>query len=201
MENQSTSELNQNLLQKLLTKKVFLTLAGAIILAEVLWAGWSLFKSGSQSSLSPSPLQPKSTTVALQAQKEKVKVGETVTVFIQLTSDKETDGTDLIINFDPKLLSLEGQDKSPVVVGGLYNDYPLNKAEAGKITVSGLASEKGVLADGLFGKVTFKAVSAGRAEVKLEFVKGATTDTNVIEKGSGEDVLEDVKNVTITILE
>lgn len=191
---------------KFLTKRVIFIILGVIILAEVLWAGWSLFKTTNESSVSaPSVVtQPKSTVVTLETPKQAVKVGEKFTVSIRISSDKLTDGTDLIITYDPKLLSVEtvGADKTPVILGTLYSDYPLNKLDLslGKITVSGVTTQKGgVKADGLFGSIVFTATAAGVTQVSLDFSPGKTADSNVTETGTGKDVLEKVENLEVNI--
>lgn len=189
-------------INKILSKKLLLGLFGLIILAELIWAGVYVFNMNNQSDSAPQASSPIITKVELTSDKNQVKIGEEFTVSINIVSDYLTDGVDLIINFDPELLSVEtaGEDKAPVVLGALYQDFPVNKIEAGKITVSGITDGEGVLANGLFGSVIFKTKKAGQTSVGLDFQKDNTTDTNVIEKGTGKDILMDVKNVNITIL-
>jgi len=186
-------------IKKLLAKKILLGLFGLIILGELIWAGMAFLKTNNEPPQASEVSSPTITKVELTSDKSEVAAGEQFTVSINILSTYETDGVDLIISFDPKLLSVEDA-KAPVVLGTLYNDFPVNKIEAGKITVSGIADESGVLANGLFGSIVFKSKSPGTTAVSLEFQKGNTTDTNVIEKGTGKDILEDVKNVNITIL-
>lgn len=192
-------------MEKFLTKRNIFILLSVVILAEVIWAGWTLFKPTPQTSVPPPQvIQPKPTVVALETSKKEVKVGDKFTVSIKVSSDKLSDGSDFIISFDPKLLTIEtvGAEKAPVVVGTLYNDYPLNKLDLslGKITVSGVTTQKdGVKADGLFGSLVFKAKAAGVTQVSLDFSPGKTSDSNVTESGSGKDVLEKVENLEVNI--
>lgn len=197
---------NQNLAGKLLTKRNIFIVLGVIILVEVVWALTTLTKySTPPSARINSQTQTNTTSIRLVADKASVKVGEKVNVTINISSNKLTDGTDLIINFDPKLLSPQmAADKQPVLAGNIYSAYPQNSLDPnkpGRITVSGITQAKeGVLANGLFGTIVFQARAAGKAKVSLEFSPGSTVDSNVIESGTGQDVLDKVDNLEINIL-
>lgn len=193
-------------MEKFLTKRNIFILLSVVILAEVIWAGWTLFKPTPPPELTTQSavVQSKPVTITLQSPKTQLSVGEKFTVSINIFSDKLTDGTDLIILYDPKILSVEGQGtaKVPVLLGTLYSDYPINKLDdtAGRITVSGISNKPGgVNPSGLFGSVIFQAKSPGLAKISLDFTAGSTADTNVTETGSGKDVLEKVNNLEIKI--
>lgn len=194
-------------MDKYLTRRNIFIVLGVVVLLEVLWALRILIRP------TPPPPSPttapvvklKPTTITLEASKNDIRVGEKITVSVNISSDKKTDGTDLLITYDPKLLSVEkiGQTGQPVIVGTIYNDYPLNglDAKAGRITVSGITDTSGgVLTDGLFGSVVFVAKNPGPAKISLEFSPGSTADSNVTESGSGKDVLEKVEGLEINIL-
>lgn len=188
----------ENIFGKFLNRKVLLTIFGVIILAEIIWAGWVFYGMNTQVPKNTTVVQAKPTQIKLQTDQTTVKVGDQFSVFINVSSSFETDGTDLIITFDPKLLSA-----SPLTLGTLYNDYPVNKIDAtlGKITVSGISTGvKGIIPNGIFGTIVFSALSSGQAAVTLDFTPSSTVDTNVIEKDSGKDVLEKVKNLNVTIV-
>ncbi len=194
-----------NLIRRLLTKRNIFIVLGLVILAEVSWATWILMRP------TPPPVQitapvvkVKPAIVSLVAPTNTIKVGEKVTVSINISSDKKTDGTDLLITYDPKLLSVEtvGGTKQPVIAGTIYNDYPLNSVDEklGRITVSAITDTKGgVLADGLFGSVVFVGKAAGNAQISLDFTPSSTADSNVTESGTGRDVLEKVNNLEMEI--
>ncbi len=189
-------QTNQKPPNNILNKKVLLTIFGIIILAEIIWAGWVFYK-GQTPKSQQIIRQAKPTEIILRTDREQVKVGDEFSVAIAITSDKETDGADLIINYNSKLLSA-----SPTALTSIYNDYPVNKVDAivGKITVSGISTgTSGIVPNGLFGTITFKALAPGQAAITLDFVPSSTVDTNVIEKDSGKDVLESVKNLNIVI--
>lgn len=195
-----------NMSHKLLTKKNVFIVLGMVIVLEVVWALWSLMGHSVTNPPSPATVktltQVKPTTVSLEANKTTLKVGEQVTVSIKLSSNKKTDGTDLIITYDPKILSVQTVANQPVRVGTIYSDYPSNVLDdkLGKVTVSGITSQPGgVLADGPFGTITFVAKSVGQSKISLDFTAGKTTDSNVIEVGTGKDVLEKVQNLEVVI--
>lgn len=190
-------------------RNIFIAL-GVVIVLEIIWAGWTLLGWGQ--SIKPQPpvrrppdatTQAKPTKVSLEADRDNLKVDEKVTISIKLSSSKKTDGTDLIILYDPKLLSVEAAASPPVTVGTIYSDYPKNEVDnkEGRITVSGITGVSGgVLPDGLFGSFIFKALVPGTAKVSLDFKKGNTGDSNVVESGTGQDVLESVTNLELNIL-
>lgn len=184
----------------ILTKRNLFIVLGVIIAAEIIWAGWSIFKGTTpQVSTQETPSgEPVQTTVTLTSDKASLKLGEKATVSINLSSNSKTDGLDLIITYDPKLLSAK-----PVTLGTLYSDYPQNVLDdkAGRISVSGITGQAGgILADGLFGKVEFRAKAPGVAAISLEFTPGESSDSNVTESGTGKDILEKVNNLELNIL-
>lgn len=191
-------------MDKILNRKVLLTVFAVIILAEIIWAG-SVFLGGQSQSakvtntkVMQEAVSAKGTEIELKTDQQSVKVGDKFSVSINISSNSETDGADLIINYNPKLLSA-----SPVSLTSLYNDYPVNKIDAqlGKITVSGISTDEiGIVPNGLFGTITFKALASGQAAITLEFAPLSTVDTNVIEKQTGKDILENVTNLSVTII-
>lgn len=185
---------------KQIPKKYLLILVAAVLLAELFWAYKSLGPNYLQESVSISAgsNMASGAAISLSTPKTTIKVGEEMVVSVNISSQELTDGTDLIIVYNPEILS--GQ---PVKPGTIYNDFPLNTVdqEAGKITVSGITSATGgVLANGLFGTIVFQAKKAGSAEVSLEYVPGSTTDSNVIESKTAKDLLTEVKNLEVNII-
>lgn len=196
-------------MQKYLTRRNIFIALGVIVAIEVIWALWTLFGTSAAIPTLPSPVpsaetQVSKTTISLQSDKTSYKTGEKITVSIILSSEKLSDGADLIINFDPDKLSVENAPGGdPVVFGAIYSEYPSNvlNAKEGRISVSGISTQSGgVLANGLFGAITFRAKSEGLANISLEFSPGSTADSNVTESGTGKDVLEEVENLELTIL-
>lgn len=185
-------------MDKLLTKRNIFIALGVIIALEIIWAGLTLLKPTPPSTRVSEEAVPKITAVSLRSPKTNLKVGEKVTVDINLSSGSRVDGADLVINYDPKILSAE-----LVVAGAIFRDFPSNKVDEklGRITVSGITDQiGGVLADGLFGSVEFMAKKVGTARVSVEFTPGSTADSNLTESGTGQDILEKVNDLEINIL-
>lgn len=185
-------------------KKLIFGIIGVVLLAELVWAGFTLLGerkvgSGTVESLPGGA----SGALSLNSSRSSLKVGETVIVSIDVSSQVATDGIDVILLYDPKLLSVvAGTNKLPVAFGTLYSDYPSNQVDEGigRITLSGITSQAGgVVAKGTVGMVTFTAKAPGIAKVALDFTPGSTTDSNVIETRSAKDVLKSVKDLELNI--
>ncbi|MBI2020254.1 hypothetical protein HYS94_02430 [Candidatus Daviesbacteria bacterium] len=185
---------------KITRGRLILIILALIILGEVIWAVLTL----KPSSNIPSAVQQQTaTSVSLNSEKATVKVGEQINTTINLSSDIKTDGVDLIIKFDPNLLAVSEATAGagPVKVGSIYSAYPQNLLESpGRIVISGITNQPGgILANGVFGTITFKAKKVGVTDISFEFTPSTTTDSNIIESGTGKDVLEKVNNLQLNI--
>ena len=128
-----------------------------------------------------------------------IKVGEEFDVGLLLdTKGVETSGTDVIINYDPAVV--EVLDVRP---GILYQKYPLNEIDAlgGKIGFSAVAEPpKTFSGKGALAYLKLKALKAGTATLQIEFTKGATTDSNVVQAQSGgKDILDKIINAYYSV--
>lgn len=206
--NTNQQPANNNVFGKLLTRRNIFVVLAVVILGELIWAGSSLLK---PNNTTPSPAPVITTTIpveeptiiSLTSNVVQVKPGDKINVSINITSPKNTQGADIIINFDPKVLSLEtvGKKKEPVVLSGMYNEFPINEVEGGKITVSGISTtDGGVATNGLFGTVVFVAKAAGQTKVSIDFTPGSTTDSNVTQIEGGKDALSEVSDLEVKIL-
>lgn len=186
---------------------IIIALAGVSLF---LWRGQAQVKTDTAGSTlrqsSKSQTQTDSPTPAviiLSTSKNSVKVGEIFAVSINISSKNRSAGTDIIMIYDPNLLSVEvGTSDKPVQVGSIYQDYPVNSNDSnnGRIVVSGISSQsEGSLTSGLFGVVNFKAKKSGKTAISLDFAKGSTTDSNVTESESSTDILEAVQNAEVLV--
>lgn len=188
------------LMDKLLTRRNIFMVLGVVVGIELLWAGWSLIKSNAQFTptipvTDQTPLRQ--TAVTLSSSKTEYKVGDAIIVDINIFSTKQVDGADLIISFDPKVLTVK-----PVTLGTIFSDYPQNTIDAtlGKVSISGITAQPGgVKPNGEFGKLNFVVKAAGVAKISFDFTPGQTVDTNLIESGTGKDILETVNELEINI--
>lgn len=181
-----------------------------VLAAEVVWAAWTLSKPVQEAVQNAPTVSTTSkansslTSASLKVSGNTVKVGEKVTLTMALSSTKQTDGTDLIVLYSPKLLSpvVEGA-KALVTVGSLYSEYPINTVDekTGRIVISGITTAPGgVVAEGILGTITFVAKAAGKTSFTLDFTPGSTADSNIVETSSAKDILDEVRNVELTIV-
>lgn len=204
MDNQEFVNQGNKFSQYLTRRTIFVVLA-IIVVVELVWAAWILSKSPTpitSKTTTSKPVAQKPTEVTLKVDKASLKVGEKVTVSISLFSDKATDGTDLIISFDPKYLTPD-QVINPVKVGTVYTSYPTNSlgSQKDRIIVSGITNQtNGVVPQGVFGSIVFTARAPGKTLVNLDFTPGSTADSNVIESKTGKDLLEKVNNLELNIV-
>lgn len=120
------------------------------------------------------------------------------------TTGANTDGTDVILKYNPSQLTVTSVDQ-----GEIYPDYPSispNNSN-GTILVSGIASkDEPFTGTGKFATVHFTvtqtAAIGSSAAVNFDFDPAntqKTTDTNVVESGSVREVLSSVTNGSYTI--
>ena len=188
-------------------KKVLIIVAIVLIVAEIAWAVYILtrpvIKESSSQPASSSQVKPVVTgsiaSINLQGPVQ-AKIGDTFQVDIQLKANSLTDGTDLIIKFDPSILEVVQTNKKAITVGKIYQDYPVNVVDdKGLIVVSGVTLNKGFIDQGLFGTISFKAKGAGMAKISVDYTEKATTDSNVTESSTGTDILKSVINLELKI--
>lgn len=187
-------------MDKLLTRRNIFIVLGIIIGLEVIWAGWFLIQSNQNASKpvvsTQVVIQP--TSIILTSERNEYRVGDEIIVSISISSPKKVDGADLIVNFDPKVLTAK-----EATLGTIFSDYPQNKVDAnlGRVSVSGITSQAGgIIPQGEFGKLNFVAKAAGKARIYFDFTPGQTGDTNVSETATSKDILEEVNELELNIL-
>lgn len=119
--------------------------------------------------------------------------GQTYTVGIVLdAAGKSVDGTDVVINFDPAKVQIVD---SKVSTTTLLEQYPLNSIDnvKGKIRYSGLTFNSKPLT-GIIGTFKFRPLGKGEVNFAFDFTSGATTDSNIAEHGTAQDILGKVTN-------
>lgn len=184
-----------------LIKVIFVGL-GLILLAEVVYAVWVL-----KSSVPASPAPPVTQTItsslptiSLNAAKVNFAVNETVAVAVLIDSgNKNLTGVDLIVKFDPKVLEAT---PGGLIKGKILDEYPLMTVDQNKgiISISGVSNtENGFKGTGLFATINFKAKTPGQTLVTIDFQKGLSTDSNLVETSTSGDILEQVNNLELEI--
>lgn len=116
------------------------------------------------------------------------------------TGGLDTDGTDVLINYDPTKLTVESIDFT-----NLYDKYPgnSNDPQKGRIVISGLSSvEQPVNGKGTLATINFtvkKDAKEGETSLIFDFDpkdKLKTTDSNIVQRGKVTDILDSVVNAT-----
>lgn len=152
-----------------------------------------------------SPAYAYAATLSLAPSSGQMNKGCDVTVTIELdTQGAQTDGTDVILTYNPAVLTIQQSD---ITNGKVYADYPGNSVDAatGKVSISGIAQvAEAFSGKGTFATLKFKVNPAanGTATLKFDFDpnnKSKTTDSNVVERGTIADVLTSVTDGSYTI--
>lgn len=119
------------------------------------------------------------------------------------TGGAQTDGTDAILFYDATRFSATG-----IRSGTIYSDYPGNSIDPqnGKITVSGLSSVSSAFSgQGTLATIDFTVLETapeGATQITFDFDpqnKAKTTDSNVVERQTVADILNQVTNGSYTI--
>ena len=112
------------------------------------------------------------------------------------TGGNNTDGTDLIIGYDSNMLEVA---TASVTKGSIYGDYPLISVSGGKIAISGISIDSTFNGVGVLANLNFTAKQTGQTTLSVDYTAGKTTDSNIIETGSGKDILDQVTNLELII--
>lgn len=118
------------------------------------------------------------------------------------TAGKTIDGVDAVLTYDPSKLIVTSINN-----GTIFGSYPANTAgpQTKKISISGVASlNQSFQSNGVLATINFKVnetAAAGATTVSFDYISGDTTDSNIVEKDTIEDILSSVTNGNYTIEE
>jgi len=200
--NQPQTIANDSNVRKYLQPKFIFLGLGIIILIEVIIGVVSLIKTQSQTG----PTTQLSSQVvltdgsfSLDSAQLKYKVGDQILVSADLsTGNNPVVGADLILHFDPTVLSLS---KDSIVAGKAFSSYPLIDVDqkSGTVWISGVSEGTNNLNGvGNFAIMTFSAKLKGSTTVSITYKDGDTKDSNLV-SDKGEDVLKKIKNLNLEI--
>ena len=123
------------------------------------------------------------------------------------TAGKSVDGTDILLNFNPEIFSINTTD---ITKGEIFNEYLFNTRNLppGRSDISGLAPiNKPFSGKGTVATYKFKVLPTaklGQTEITFEYDSSnptKTTDTNVAEHKTSNEVLQSVTNGKYLIAE
>jgi hypothetical protein len=156
--------------------------------------------------LTPSSALAAGATLALSPSSGTANKGCTFKLSINLnTTGLQTDGTDAIIKYDPAVFSTS---LAKITNGTIYPDYPGNSVDQtnGRINISGLASvNQPFSSSGTLATIEFTVKSdttETSSQIAFDFDpnnKTKTTDSNVVERGTIQDLLDSVTDGNYTI--
>lgn len=154
--------------------------------------------------LLPSSVYAAGATLSLSPATGTLNRGCSFSVEIKLdTGGAQTDGTDVILLYIPT--QLEAKSIKP---GTVYAEFPGSSIDSqlGKINISGIASAASAfVGSGTLATVDFTVLETaptGVTQLKFDFDpndKGKSIDSNVVERGTVTDILNQVNNATFTI--
>lgn len=134
--------------------------------------------------------------LALSVSPAKVSMQDNITVAVSGNTSASVVGYDAVVTFDPRLISYVSSSSV------LDSFQVVATAETGKVILTGskkLSESKDVaFANTELATLVFKAKSKGSADFGLEYVSGATNESNIMDTNS-KDVLSTVAGATVTI--
>lgn len=108
---------------------------------------------------------------------------------------KAIDGVDVVISYDPAKVKIVD---STVTSASVFENIPANSAAGGKIRFSGLTFNAKPVS-GIIGTFRIQPIAKGNVEFSFEFTPGSTTDSNIADHASAQDILGKVTNAKFTI--
>lgn len=153
-------------------------------------------------------------SIVLSSAKTNYIVGEEALVSVNLSTNANTAGADVFIQYDPVQLELvkanpvAGSGKNVAALylaqntGSIYGDFPqarLIDRDGKKVfAFSSLSKpQESFKGEGVIATLRFKTLSPGAATVKILSTPGQTNDTNV--SYQGKDILKETKDITLII--
>lgn len=182
------------------TWRIIYPVLGIVVVVELILGFKTLF--ASVPAVKYQSLKPiTGAKILLISPKTDFKIGEQIPVKVRVsTGGNTTSGTDLILQYDPKILET---NLASIKTGNIYDDYPATQVDAktGIIRVSGVTSagRTGFNGGGDLVTINFRAKAAGKTTLAVDFKKGMLNDSNVIKAGDTIDVLEAVEKLELMI--
>ncbi len=202
--NAPTPPPKKNFLGLKFTPKIIFIILGIVVLVEVVIAVRNLTSPVStplfQTNTNVSQAVSGEAKISLVVSKNNFKTGDIIPVSVVIdTAGRLINGVDLIIQFDPKIVDATDKD---IIKGNLFDDYPMATVDSvkGLILISGISNaQKGIKVSGQFIVVNLKAKAPGKTSLTIDFEKGTTTHSNLVEQSTLSNILEKVDNLEIEI--
>lgn len=202
----NNQELRRKIRSFLTLPKIVYTLLGLTLLVELVFA----FKTLTLPTPPPPPpaaktdikpiSQKTAAKISLNTSQTVFKVKEVIPVSVMIdTGGRGVNGVDLIVQYDPKILEATS---GGLIKGKIFDEYPLLAVDAkkGVISVSGISNIKSSFTGkGQFAILNFKAKLPGKTPLVINFRKGSTTASNLVEASTAKNILDEVNNLDLRI--
>lgn len=195
----------QQKLKFLTLPRIIFAALGLVLLVELVYA----IKVLNPPVSTQTPVKPIATTrpntgpggrMSLSTAKTNIQVKDLIPVVVTVdTVGREVDGTDLIVKYDPKILQIT---TAGLIKGKIFNEYPvlLVDAKQGLVSISGISSlDKSFKGAGQFALINFQAKAPGRTLLTIDFKKGSTITSNLVETSTAKSILTEVDNLELEI--
>lgn len=184
--------------------KIIFIILGVIIFGELIYVARTLTETEGTSPLPATktsiPSQNSVGRISLIVSKSDFSVNETIPVLVEIdTGSNSVSGVDLIVHYDPKILEAT---PGGVVKGKIFNEYPFVSVDPSKglISISGVSSlENSFNGKGEFALINLKARNSGKTSLLIDFKKGSTTNSNLVDAATSQNILEQVINLELNI--
>lgn len=116
------------------------------------------------------------------------------------TGGVATDGTDAVLNYDQSKITV-----TSITTGTIYSDYPQATYPNGTISISGIDSSQGqsYTGKGTFATINFtvaQTISSAPMVINFQFDPNTTTNSNVVQAGTVNNILTQVVNGNYTLV-
>lgn len=182
--------------------KIVFIILGIALLIEVVYAIRVLTSPTPSSLPVPKPIVQTGAVgkISLTTPQTDIRVNEIIPVSVMIETGSHTiDGVDLIVSFDPKILEVTS---GGLVKGNIFDEYPLMSLDPkkGLLSISGVSNFKNSFkGTGQFATINLRAKVPVKTSLTIDFNKGSTTDSNLVETATSKDILEDVSNLELNI--
>lgn len=139
-------------------------------------------------------------SITLNPEKNTLNVGQTGSLTIDyFTGNKSIQGIDVVLKYDPLALEFAPNFFS---AGPVFTQYPITQiSPLGTVRISAVAtvSQIGFNGSGALGTIQFVAKKIGQTKIEIIYQADQTTETNLVELQSGQEILQLVKGAIIDI--
>ena len=176
-----------------------------VLVGEVIWGAWYLNKPQKKVEAEVVPIQETSeesgAMLFFGAEKTSLNLGKEYEVRVMVeTLGKQITGADAVIKFDPIYFTVK-----KIVTGKIFPEYPVAKIDKtkGLVEITGTIvapDQMPFRGTGELATIIVQPLKAGESELAFDFISGMTNDSNLVERGTGEDILGKTETIQFRIV-